>query len=272
MRLALVVLLAGLVAGCGFGAGSQADSGQATVTVTRDFGHRELAPSQTAAANGTVMRLLQSHFTVKTRYGGGFVQSIDGVSGGGQVDWFYYVNGIEASDGAAAHRLAPGDRVWWDHHAWGAAQRVPAVVGAFPQPFKAEPAQVVCLGTAACKTVEERLGARPGDGIRVLVGTWADVRKDAAARTLEEGPALSGVYAKPGADGFALLDASGKTVRTVTGGLVAATRSGDERPTWIVTGTDEAGVEAAAAALTEDRLRRHFALAVAGGEDLALPL
>ena len=45
------------------------------------------------------MRLLQRNFDVKTRYGGGFVQQIDGVAGGREggrrVDWFYYVNGIE---------------------------------------------------------------------------------------------------------------------------------------------------------------------------------
>src|SRR3712207_8032212 len=58
--------------------------------------------------------------TLFRSYGGGFVQSIDGISGGRQrgrsVDWFYYVNGIEGGSGAAARKLAPGDRVWWDHH------------------------------------------------------------------------------------------------------------------------------------------------------------
>ena len=58
------------------------------------------------------MRLLQRKYDVKTRYGGGFVQEIDGVAGGREdgrrVDWFYYVNGIEATVGAAERRvLAP---------------------------------------------------------------------------------------------------------------------------------------------------------------------
>ena len=60
----------------------------------------------------TVMRMLQRDFEVQTRYGGGFVQSIDGVAGGRQdgrpVDWFYYVNGILADDGAAAHAADAG--------------------------------------------------------------------------------------------------------------------------------------------------------------------
>jgi hypothetical protein len=40
---------------------------------------------------------------------------------------------------------------------------------------------------------------------------------------------------------------------------------------WVVTGTDEAGVDAAAAALDEGALAGHFAVAVSGGKPIALP-
>src|SRR5262249_42634388 len=156
MKRALVLILAVLASGCGFGSGSS--GGKVTVTVSQDFGRTDLASSKSTKVSGgeTVMRLLQTNFTVKTRYGGGLVPEIDGVSGGEEkgrkVDWFYYVNGVEASDGAAAHKLTAGDRVWWDHHDWGAAQRIPAVVGAFPEPFadgiggKKLPVRLVCMG------------------------------------------------------------------------------------------------------------------------------
>ena len=66
-------------------------------------------------------------FSVQTRYGGGFVQAINGRPAaarvGRRVDWFYYVNGVEARKGAAARQLHRGDRVWWDRHDWSAAQR-----------------------------------------------------------------------------------------------------------------------------------------------------
>ena len=56
-----------------------------TLTVTRDFGGATLhegTSSRHASPEGeTVMRLLQRNFDVKTRYGGGFVQEIDGVGG-----------------------------------------------------------------------------------------------------------------------------------------------------------------------------------------------
>jgi hypothetical protein len=55
-------------------------------------------------------------------------------------------------------------------------------------------------------------------------------------------------------------------------GLVAATGYQDDFPTWMITGTDDVGVAAAAAALNEDQLRFHFALAIDGGRGVSLPL
>ena len=136
----IALMLALGLAGCGLGAG-ESEEGGATLLVTRDFGAREVGDADQDPIRGgeTVMRLLQRNFDVETRYGGGFVQSIDGIAGGRgggrPVDWFFFVNGVLAEDGAAAHELSSGDRVWWDHHDWGATPDVPAVVGSFPEPF-----------------------------------------------------------------------------------------------------------------------------------------
>jgi hypothetical protein len=299
-RLAVIACLA--FAGCGFGAGEES-GGPVTVTVSQDYGAEEVTPplEESAREGETVMRLLQREYDVGTRFGGNFVQEIEGISGGREggrrVDWFYYVNGIEASIGAGEKRLYPGDRVWFDHHDWEAAMRVPAVVGAFPEPFKSGiegkklPIRLVCLGPEgrSCDEVETRLksaGVRniarsnlessPGEVLRVLVGRWRDVRKDITARRLEEGPATSGVFAQPDAAGtkIALIGADGESEKTLgpASGLVAATSFEEERPTWLVTGTDDVGVAAAAAALTEDQLRDHFALAIEAGRGVPLPL
>src|SRR5205807_6023073 len=84
----------------------------------------------------TVMRMLERHFRVQTRYGGGFVQKIDGISGTpSHRDWFYYVNGVEAPRGAAFTAVHRGDRIWWDLHDWSSTESIPAVVGSFPEPF-----------------------------------------------------------------------------------------------------------------------------------------
>jgi hypothetical protein len=108
------------------------------------------------------------------------------------------------------------------------------------------------------------------------VGRWSDVRKDIAARTLEAGPGKSGVFAKPNPSGsrIALLDADGGVERTLGpgSGLIAATSFTDQQPTWLITGTDDVGVAAAAAALTEDQLHFHFAVAIEAGRGMALPV
>jgi hypothetical protein len=298
--LALLGALAASLAGCGAGAGKEPRGTR--LTVTQDFGakaqHQAEAPK--VAGSETVMRLLQRNVKVTTRYGGGFVQSIDGIAGGRRqgrpFDWFFYVNGVEASAGAASVRLHPGDRIWWDRHDWGAAMRVPAVVGSFPEPFlhgtdgRRLPVRVECVdpSSAACDTVYTALTdldvpaakgglgtAQVAEALRVVVGPWIAAREDHALRQLEAGPARSGVYARPSADGrrIAALDPRGRTARTLgpASGLVAATRSGDEPPVWTVTGTDAAGVTAAAKAFTARTLARRFAVAVAGGQPVALP-
>ena len=302
-RLLVLALLP--FAGCGFGAGEE--TGDVTLTVTRNFGETVLhegvdAQKESVSESDTVMRILQRSYDVKTRFGGGFVQEIDGVSGGREngrrADWFYYVNGIEASVGAAELRVSGGERVWWDHHQWESAQRVPAVVGSFPEPFKSGtdgkrfPVRLVCPGDDArlCDEVQTRLEDAGVTGLsratleqsggqevlRVLVGTWADIRRDPVARSLERGPGTSGVFARPTSTGDAvvLLDGNSSPVRTLRGasGLVAATSFEAQAPTWIVTGTDDVGVAAAAAALTDDRLEQHFAIAVDAGQDVPLPV
>jgi hypothetical protein len=297
--IALTATLA--LSGCGLGAGAKPAATK--LTITRDFGARSVRELAAPAVGGgeTVMRLLQRNAKVATRFGGGFVQSIDGLAGGRsagrQLDWFYYVNGVEASRGAAATRLRGGDRVWWDRHDWSAAMRVPALVGSFPEPFvhgidgKRLPVRVECAapGTAPCREVSERLAsyrvpvatgglltAHVEQTLRVLVGPWTALRHDHAVVELERGPAASGVYARlvDGGRAIAALDARGRTVRTLRAGtgLVAATAAGDERPTWVVTGTDDAGVAAASRAFKEGTLSRRFALAVSHDLTVALPV
>jgi hypothetical protein len=297
----VVAAAAAVAAGCGAGAG-ESPAG-ARLTVTRDFGERELRSLEAPEVRGqeTVMRLLQRNMKVTTRFGGGFVQSIDGVAGGRRsgrpVDWFFYVNGVEASEGATATRVNPGDRVWWDRHDWGTAQRVPAVVGSFPEPFvhgtggKRIPVRVECADpeAAACDAVATKLNelgvpaARGGlrtshteQTLRVVVGPWSAARTaDTALQRIEHGPRESGVFARPAPDGrrIDLLDARGRRTRALGpgGGLVVAAREGDLAPTWAITGTDAAGVEAAARALDERTLAHRFALAVVDGGPVGLP-
>jgi Domain of unknown function (DUF4430) len=280
------------LAGCGLGAGPTPTG--VRLDVTRDFGAIPQLSLRAPNSHGeeTVMSLLERNASIATRYGGGFVESIDGHSGGHEggepLDWFYYVNGVQAPHGAAETNVHPGDRIWWDLHDWSQTEEVPAVVGSFPEPFltgiegERLPVRVECAEVAgpACRAVTARLhaagitsslaalgpaGEEP-DTLRVLVGTWAQVSGDPGAQALERGPAASGVYARPAASGqsIALLDTDGATVRTLSGdtGLITATRFTEQEPEWLITGTDAAGVQLAAGELREAVLHDRFAVAV----------
>jgi hypothetical protein len=122
------------------------------------------------------------------------------------------------------------------------------------------------------------LGTGSGpDTLGVVVGTWHEIHSQVAAELIANGPGASGVYARfsgPSGAALQLLDPSGKVARTLGAGagLIAATADQTSVPTWMITGTDAAGVAAAARALTPQALRNHFALAVEGSERLAVPL
>ena len=105
--------------------------------MTRDRGANVLYTG-TVPAGLTAMQALTRVRKVKTRYGGRFVQSIDGLDGSAtrQQDWFFFVDGIEGDRSAAEVKLRPGDVEWWDYRHWtGATMSVPVVAGAYPQPF-----------------------------------------------------------------------------------------------------------------------------------------
>jgi hypothetical protein len=298
-------------AGCGLGPGSKV--GSVDLTVTRDFGATKVTEaSGEANESDTVMRFLEKEAEIQTRYGGGYVKSIDGLEeserDGHPYDWFFWVNGVISPTGAAEVPLEGGEKIWWDIHNWGASEGSPAVVGSWPAPFTTgweghAPVVVVeCEGGgAACGTATKALegegvkvasggggdgGGGSADGgsaasksaIRVLVGPWSKVRSDPAAALVDKGPGESGVYAEfvssQGGERLVGLDEDGTKARTfgTNAGLVAATRKFEGPPVWLVTGATDAGVQAAAAALDGADLRDHFAVASEAGTVTPLPL
>ena len=137
-RVAALLLSALALAGCGTGsqAAQRGNTGTARLWITRDRG-ATLLVSATVPAGETLMRALRSKAKVDTRYGGRFVQAINGLSGSlsSRHDWFWFVNGLAGDTGAAEYRLHPGDVAWWDYRHWTDDPELPVVVGAFPEPF-----------------------------------------------------------------------------------------------------------------------------------------
>lgn len=304
MRLAAALLVLSVLAltGCGFGAGKKLPGG-AKLEVTRNFGQSQLYATSVPSIrkDETVMRLLESKRQVKTSYGGKFVDSIDGLAtkgAGGRSDWFYFVNGIEASVGAADRTLSPGDVVQWDYRRWDATQHIPAIVGAYPEPFvrgaagKRFPVLVECSApdSDACKTVQDRLssaGAVTSSGVlggsagpktlHVVVAPWTALRSlGGVVGSLKRGPGASGVFARFSRDGntLSLLDQFGHAARVAPPGtgLVAATAGEGSEPMWIVTGLGQAAVDRAAGALDAATLHNAFAVAITPDGRVPLPV
>jgi hypothetical protein len=176
-RLALPVA-ALLLAGCG----GQREHGTARLWITRDRGATVLYTGRVPAGVSALQALARAR-QVKTRYGGRFVQSIDGLEGSlaGERDWFYFVNGIEGDRSAAEYRLRPGDVEWWDYRSWRGALSVPIVIGAFPEPFlhgfdghRLRTVVVFARGSrraavAIARVVHGRLASSPARGANAVV-------------------------------------------------------------------------------------------------------
>jgi hypothetical protein len=301
--LATAILCAGALAACGLGEGDERGGG-AELRITRDFGRLELgsAKLRRVREDETVMRVLGSEFDVDTRFGGRFVQAIDGLEGGGaggRADWFFFVNGVESEVGAAEYELSPGDRVQWDYRRWDLAMRVPAIVGAFPEPFlhglegRRRPVRVECEDADAQPCVDAKrrlrrvgvsasgasLGAPGTETVtRLVVARWPRARIVRGAPALEGEPSESGVFARftEGGRALELLDEDGEPARTARPGdgtaILVALRPRAEELVWLVTALDTEGLMAGVRALQEDLLRDAFAVAVTGSRVEKLPL
>lgn len=277
-RALALVLAATTLAGCGASAAESGD--HFALTVTRDFGAEQVValPREPVPAQGGLATLLQRHPNPRG------AQSL-------------FVNGVAAEGPAGALSVRGGERVWLDQHEAGAAREIAAVVGAFPEPFlhgvagKRLPVRVECDDprAGACAAVADKLvslgviagrsviGRSAADAtLRILVAPWKRLRgREFEADSIDSGPRASGVHARfdASAERLLVLGADGRVARTLGAGtgLIAATRARERQPVWFVTGTDAAGVEAAARALDESVLSDRFALAVSDDLPVAVP-
>ncbi len=167
--LALVLVLAS----CGSeGGATPAGGGDATLWVTQERGTEVIVDTEIASGVSAIAAL-DREADVETRYGGRFVQSVNGLAGSltEHADWFYFLNGIEPDQGGAEVKLRPGDVLWWDYRDWSQEAQRPVVVGAFPEPFlhgwgKRRPARVDApaeLGSESAALLET-LGGPEGEG------------------------------------------------------------------------------------------------------------
>lgn len=286
--LATIALACALIgAGCGAGAGE----GQTSLVVTRDFGTSIVKSSADVelTAGLTATRQLQKLHPATTSYGGRYVDSIGGLKESGAESWLYYVNGVEADRGATSVRLAAGDRVQWDFHRWQATRTGGAIIGAYPEPLRSRGAELVCRPkvSAACSAAGAALKsagvlagkARASQGeagaVRVIVGPWKAIAGTQGVPDLTEPASTNGAFAEFSASGAKLTpvvdDGSLQAPEAAGTGLLAASSRGGSL-VWLITGTDDAGVLAAAGLLDRPKqLANRFAMIASASGARALP-
>jgi len=307
-----LLLLAAIVAGCPApppAAGSN-EPATATVVVTRDFGQELVLAEEIEIEDGTdAMTALQAVAEVETKYGGGFVQAIEGLSseyegGSKKRDWLYYINGISLSLGAKDYRLRDGDIEHWDFRDWSYQPMVPAIIGAFPQPFlsggrgEVKPAAVAYdppfAGEAGALVAELK-----GWGVAEVTLNSAEALSDGVKEQsnliilggAESGLILElndlakklGFFAYFEGGKITVLDGKGDPAGEYGSGwgLIQATQNpwspggvgSGEGCVFIVTGADESGVKSAAQALVDnsDGLRYAYAVLVNNNDIIKIP-
>jgi hypothetical protein len=308
----ILLLLAIILAGCPTPSASTDNGGQSkvTVVVTQDFGQELILAKEIEIEDGTdAMTALQSVAEVKTKYGGGFVQSIEGLSseyegGSKKRDWLYYINGISLSLGARDYALRDGDIEHWDFRDWSYQPMVPAIIGAFPQPFLSgikggtKPTAVVYDAPFAEEAAA--LAAKmEGRGVAEVTLNGAEALSDGAKEQsnliilarADNGLILElnqlhkklGFFAYFEGGKIIALDGTGEPAGEYGAGwgLVQATQNpwspggtgSGESVVFIVTGADESGVSSAAQALinNSDGLRYAYAALVNNNDIIKIP-
>ena len=293
-------------------AGSSAGSGSSVrVIVTRGFGALAVLSETVAVSEDTTaLDALQMVASVETKYGGGFVSSIEGISSKYQgtekekEDWLFYINGISLGTGAASYLLQDGDSQHWDYHDWSFRQFIPAIIGDFPEPFlhgirgvvyptaiayqngwEEEARQIAGrlreLGapSVTCRGFSELAAGDKELGNLVLVGT-GDFEP---VKELNELWNRLGFFCHFEDGRLMVFDSAGELVNGYGAGtgLIQATQSiwnpkgvgAGENTVWVVSGLDESGVRAAVDILVShpDDYEYACAVVVTEGETLRVP-
>ncbi|WP_188453822.1 DUF4430 domain-containing protein [Virgibacillus oceani] len=136
-----LLLITGLLAGCGADDGSDSESaasGQTeqssdnqgsseeneevvTITISKDKEAEMITEEKIAVEEGDIlMDVMEDNFEIETDFDGGFITSINGVApkDGEQKSWMFFVNGEMPTKGAKEIELSPGDKISFDLQAW----------------------------------------------------------------------------------------------------------------------------------------------------------
>jgi hypothetical protein len=277
------------------------------VVATLDFGDEVLVDNTISVAPGTcAMDAVRQVADVGTKYGGGFVQSVNGIESGkpAELDWFFFLNGFMSNKGAANCRVRDGDLIQLDFHDWRFRTFIPATIGAFPETllygFEADERPTAIAYEPGLADCAERLAealeqmgvevtfvgecsglAEPekGSSNLVIIGTT----NCAMISELNEEWERMGFFVHFQNGAMTVHDATGEMAAEygAGSGVIQATQNPwnpkgtgvCENVAVMLAGTDEAGVRGAAGVLADnpDLLRLAFAAVVIDGAIIRVP-
>ena len=283
-----------------------AENRLAELLVGKDYSSEIIYDEKMGVAKGdTVFGLLGRNLKVETQYGGGFIKSIEGLPSGRingqQYDWFYYINGIASNCSSKSYKMNDTDKVFWDYHGWTGTTFIPAIIGAYPEPFvngfKQKNKGATILYAQDSKGEAEKLAQalkdKEASNIEVrdiskdlvinrskptiVVGKWKELEvyqeiKEICSRNVEVG-----IFAKFSNSNFELLNYKGETIKTCgeDAAAIVATGSGlgDSNPLWIITAIRPSEIEEAVNLLEKspERIRGFYGAVIANGEVIKLP-
>ncbi|MGE5327933.1 MAG: DUF4430 domain-containing protein [Deltaproteobacteria bacterium] len=244
--------------------------------VSREFGSEILFEKTVLVEAGeTVLDILEKNLEVEASTGG-FVKAINGLSSSIESesgkDWFYYVNGIASNCSSKAYHLKKGDKLLWDYHQWNGNSFIPAIIGAYPEPFvngfkgmtkgtriyysegnKNEALKIKqsLANLKAQNIIEEPLPEKIKVAAGypcILVGEYANLIKNKSVTALLSDGESRGMPVRFGKGEISLLNCAGSVedvCDSKTGIVFAIANSlGDTAPVWVVTSLEHKGIEA----------------------------
>ena len=282
-----------------------------SLIITSDFGKNTMFDQIVIVKEGTTaMEALTTAVKVETKHDGGFVSAINSTGSeyektpGKKKDWFFYMNGIASNIGAGGYTLLEGDVEHWDYRNWGYNQFVPAVIGAFPQPFirgfhgNVKPTTIVYEAEfqAYAEELADKLGAKETTSITsVECGTITDTTQKENNLIIIAGKdntlitEINSAHKKLGfftyfdGDTLVTLDSTGNVTFEYkeSCGLIQATQNPwnprgtgvCENVVWIISGTDIESTIAATNILSNnpDEIRNACACIINNGEVIRIP-
>jgi len=252
------------------------DEGLVRLVVTLNYGEQVLGDDKyKLLSQCSVLDFCSSYLEIETAYGGGFINSINGIRSGytekmgfnkKKQDWFLYINGVLAATGANDYEINKGDVIWWDYHEWGSNIFVPAMIGAYPSPFQ-ENADI--FYSSSCSEYAADLeNIIQGDALintsiniidkniieyskpALVIGLWSELQENSQIKDLMDNYFKIGMFCFCDNEGMHALKsnmADTEQIFTTGSGCIVATGNtiGDPNPLWFIIGYDETGLQLA---------------------------